>query len=107
MNELLRVASRRHSEDMGSRDYFDHVTPDGVNPFQRIEAIGFTGAQPWGENLAGGSDTAQRAVAGLMDSPGHCRNIMNAAYQVAGMGYAFDANSPFRHYWTQKFAGGD
>jgi uncharacterized protein YkwD len=32
---------------------------------------------------------------------------MNPDYRVAGMGYAYDRNSQFRHYWTQKFAGGD
>jgi serralysin len=37
----LLAAARGHSLDMATRNYFAHVTPDGVNPFKRIRAAGF------------------------------------------------------------------
>ncbi|MCB9524231.1 MAG: CAP domain-containing protein [Myxococcales bacterium] len=107
MNHTLRLAARLHSQDMATRGYFDHVTPDGRDPFDRMHDIGFMGAQPWGENLAAGSPTAQAAVDGLMNSPGHCRNIMNAEYRVVGLGYAYGEANMYGHLWTQKFAAGD
>ncbi|MBX3249072.1 MAG: CAP domain-containing protein [Myxococcales bacterium] len=106
MNETLRIAARLHSSDMGERRYFEHENPDGLDPFDRIRAIGFEGAQPWGENIAAGQRTPEEVVAGWMESPGHCRNIMNAQFRVIGLGYARVDGSPFGHYWTQKFGGG-
>jgi uncharacterized protein YkwD len=48
-------AARKHSIDMGTRNFFDHVNPDGQDPFARMKAAGWnpTGAYAWGENIAG------------------------------------------------------
>ena len=56
-----------------------------------------------GENIASGQRTAQEAVQGWLDSPGHCANIMNAAFAEMGVGYAVN---PARGtlYWTQVLA---
>jgi hypothetical protein len=40
-NRQLIQAARLHSLDMFNRHYFDHVTPEGLNPSQRIKAAGF------------------------------------------------------------------
>lgn len=106
MNEIARVAARLHSLDMGERNYFEHDNPDGLDPFQRMENAGYQGPDPWGENIQAGSSTAADAVASLMTSPGHCRNIMDPDYTVVGLGYAYDAASDYGHYWTQCFGGG-
>jgi uncharacterized protein YkwD len=37
----LIAAARGHSQDMASRGYFAHFTPEGVGPQQRIRAAGF------------------------------------------------------------------
>jgi uncharacterized protein YkwD len=37
----LIAAARGHSLDMAQRHYYNHVTPNGVGPFQRIHAAGF------------------------------------------------------------------
>jgi serralysin len=37
----LMAAARGHSLDMAAMNYFNHVTPNGVNPFKRIRAAGF------------------------------------------------------------------
>jgi uncharacterized protein YkwD len=106
MHPLIRVAARLHSRDMGENNYFDHVARDGRTFSQRMSAAGYGGPFPWGENLSGGSATAADAVAGLMSSPGHCRNIMNPDYRVIGIGY-YNVDTGFRHYWTQNFGGGE
>ncbi len=46
MDEVLRIAARLHSSDMGERGFFDHDNPDGQSPFDRIAAVGFEGASP-------------------------------------------------------------
>ncbi len=38
LNESLSKIARNHSADMGSRDFFDHVNPDGKNPTARAIA---------------------------------------------------------------------
>lgn len=51
MNASLRSAARKHSEDMLQRNYFDHDSPEGVSPFDRMQAEGFSFTTA-GENLA-------------------------------------------------------
>ncbi len=106
MDETIRRASRLHSQDMGAQNYFDHTSPDGGTFDQRMSSAGFMGPAPWGENIAAGYATAMAATEGLMNSPGHCRNIMNPQFRVIGIGYAYDPTSELGHYWTQNFAAG-
>ncbi len=106
MNEVVRVAARLHSADMGAQDYFEHDSLDGREFSDRMSDAGFRGASPWGENIAAGSPTPERVVEGWMNSPGHCRNIMNPRFRVIGIGYALTDGSTYGHYWTQNFAGG-
>lgn len=104
-NPRLRTSARRHSKDMTTRGFFDHQNPDGQSPSDRMRAAGYLGAGYSGENIAAGRDTASGTVQQWMDSPGHCSNIMNPAFQLIGVGYAYGANAKFKHYWTQNFAG--
>jgi len=106
MDEVIRVAARLHSQDMGAQDYFEHDSLDGRTFADRMRDAGFGGPSPWGENIAAGQRTAEDVVRGWMNSPGHCRNIMNASYNVIGIGYAEDDSSTFGTFWTQDFAGG-
>ncbi|MBL8678127.1 MAG: CAP domain-containing protein [Myxococcales bacterium] len=104
MNETLRGVARAHSTDMGTRNYFAHNSLDGRTPFQRMMAAGYS-SSPMGENIAAGNGTAAATVTQWMNSPGHCRNIMNPSYRALGVGYANVASSMYRHYWTQNFGG--
>lgn len=104
MNETIRVGARLHSIDMGEQNYFEHDSLDGRTFSDRMRNTGFTGSGPWGENIAAGYGTAEEATLGLMNSPGHCRNIMNPSYRVIGIGYARTEGSDFGNYWTQNFA---
>jgi uncharacterized protein YkwD len=101
MNSALRCAAREHSLDMVARDYFDHVSPDGDDPGDRIIAgAGFVG-RGWGENIAGGSATPEGTMQQWLDSPGHCENIMRASFRFLGVGYY--PGGMYRFMWTQTF----
>jgi uncharacterized protein YkwD len=81
--ELTSVA-RRHSTDMFARGYFAHDTPEGRDPFDRMREsdVRFVTA---GENLAL-APSVQVAHNGLMNSPGHRRNIMDPQFGRVGVG---------------------
>jgi uncharacterized protein YkwD len=103
MNAELRDAARAHGEDMAARGYFDHIAPDGSDPFVRIEAAGYRGGFPQGENIAAGYQDAASVVDGWMGSPGHCANIMERGYGAIGVGVVFDPASEMGAYWVQTF----
>ncbi|UQA60665.1 CAP domain-containing protein [Polyangium aurulentum] len=105
MHPALRSAARNHSLDMATRNYFDHVTPEGRTVDQRVQKVGFAGTLV-GENIASGRDTAAGAVEQWMASPGHCTNIMRPDFRHLGVGYAARQGSRFTHYWTMVFGGG-
>ena len=102
MQPQLRLAAQLHSQDMAAQSYMDHVSKDGRTFDQRIRAAGYTGSSI-AENVAAGYESPTGVVQGWMESPGHCVNIMGAAYRSIGVGYGFDADSKFGHYWTQTF----
>jgi uncharacterized protein YkwD len=106
---VLRSAAREHSQDMGARNYFEHVSQDGRSPMDRMHAAGWAG-RTGGENIYGGQKggapmTAAEVVNGWMESPGHCSNIMDPRYRTLGVGFAAAPRSHLGNYWTQDFGG--
>ncbi len=104
-DEELRCAARRHSLDMQARDYFDHLSPEGETPGDRV---GRTDYEPraLGENIAAGQMNPDQVVAGWMRSDPHCANIMNSLFEELGVGYSHDPDvptQPHRRMWTQVF----
>ncbi len=82
--EQLAEVARDHSRDMFERGYFSHYSPEGKDVGDRlIEADIFFNAA--GENLALAPDVI-RAHNGLMASPGHRRNILDASFSKIGIG---------------------
>ena len=91
----LELASQLHSEDMGTRDFYAHDTPDGLDPMARAEASGYPvmGATV-GENIHWGVEayaTPVRIVQDWMDSPGHRENILRPTFTEVGVGVGHDA----------------
>jgi uncharacterized protein YkwD len=105
LNTNLRTAARGHSQDMAANNYFSHTSLDGRTVEVRIRAAGYMGSYPLGENIAAGQSSPSSVVTGWMGSPGHCSNIMDPAFRAIGIGYAYDADSSYRHYWTMNFGG--
>ncbi|WP_319941406.1 CAP domain-containing protein [Halomonas jincaotanensis] len=104
-NCTLEAAAETHSRDMAENDYFSHTGPDGVGIQQRVGNRGYV----WrtvGENIAAGQASIAAVIEGWLESPGHCRNIMNDAFTEMGMAKAEpdDSGSTYSFYWTQVLA---
>ena len=91
LNAALDQAAQAKANDMSSRDYWSHNTPDGQTPWSFIAAAGYS-YQTAGENLAYGFDTASNTITGWMNSPEHRANILNTTYEEVGFGIASSAD---------------
>lgn len=80
----LRKVAREHAEDMMSRGYFSHFSPEGEDVANRLDRaeVDYLAA---GENLAY-APSVNLAHQGLMNSPGHRANILSADFANAGIG---------------------
>jgi uncharacterized protein YkwD len=102
-NRRLGQAALEHSRDMAAQRYFSHKARDGSEPAQRAARAGYVW-QRVGENIAFGQSSPDEAVAGWLDSPGHCANIMNPGFTEMGAAYGVAAQQhPGIVYWTQVF----
>lgn len=98
-NSQLETAALRHSQDMAAKGYFDHNSPDGRDPGDRITAAGYRWTT-YGENIARGQQTPESVMEGWMNSPGHRDNILNCAFKEIGVGVHDASGGP---WWTQAF----
>jgi hypothetical protein len=98
-NTELNYAADQYAEQMSESGVLSHTGPDGSQPWDRAEAVGYE-AQTMGENIAAGQKTPEQVVADWMNSPGHRANILNPKYTEIGVGY--DDN-----FWVQNFGSGD
>jgi uncharacterized protein YkwD len=128
---FLADIARGHSWDMVSRNFFEHVNPDGLNPRARGDTAGYPCIRVMGttiyegiaENLfqgnrysgyytnAGGAITSydwdtlenisQVTVNGWMNSPGHRQNILTPHFSYEGIGVAFSPDDKI--YITENF----
>jgi uncharacterized protein YkwD len=88
---------------MAAQRHLRHEGSDGTTVAERATRAGY-GWRLIGENIASGQPSASEAVAGWIDSPRHCANLMNPAFTEMGAGYAISrANLPGFVYWTQVF----
>ncbi len=92
----LKAAALAHSADMNAKGFFGHTGSDGSNTGQRIAIQGYI-ASTYGENIAKGSFTEKAAIDGWMNSPDHCKNIMNGSFKEIGIARSGD-------YWTMVLA---
>jgi uncharacterized protein YkwD len=96
-SRLVRSA-QKHSAEMAAKNYFDHSSPNGASPWDRMEAVGYTNGGA--ENIARGYQTAEEAVRGWMGSRGHKGNILNCQLVATGVGVQAGPGGP---WWTQDF----
>ena len=102
-SDTLGAAAHEHSRDMALDDYFSHTSLSGSSPFDRIRAAGYR-YRAAGENIAAGRRLADPAdvVRAWLNSPGHCKVIMNGRYEELGVGRVEGAGK-YSVYWTQNF----
>jgi uncharacterized protein YkwD len=102
-NATLETAARRHAQDMARRNFFAHTNPDGAEPWDRATRAGYR----WSvvaENIAAGHADMQAALEGLIKSPGHCRNLMNARVTEMAMAGLHTTGSDYPTYWSMSLA---
>jgi uncharacterized protein YkwD len=102
LSTKLNQAAQNHATDMVQRQYFDHTSPDGSKPRDRAKAVGYIGSYV-GENIAAGQQSASSVVASWMESKGHRANILNKNFKEIGLGYIYNRNDDYGHYWVQVF----
>lgn len=107
-DEALASVAANHSRDMLDRDYFDHVSPDGVGLGDRYERWGIDCYG--GENIYLGPNAdrfvdegalADEIVRSLMDSKGHREAILDPDYERQGIGVVVGPEGAV--YATQDF----
>lgn len=109
----LVAVARNKARDMATRRYFGHVTPDSVGPNHLVRAAGFPLPLWWGtsrtennvESLSAGFQSASAAWNALIESPGHRSHLLadDSFYRdqtAYGIGYYYDQNSPYWHYFV-------
>lgn len=92
-------SSRKHSEDMMIKNYFDHTNKENKSPFDRMEVEGIDYKNA-GENIAAGQSSAIYAHHAWMNSLGHRKNILGD-YKYIGVGVIFGGY--YNIYYTQNF----
>lgn len=102
---VVYVAQLR-SDDMASRSYFSHESPEGETAFSLMDANGVP--YGWaGENLARNNypnnETVGVAIRDLMASQGHRDNILNPNFTQLGVAAVDDGTGMW--YFTMVFIG--
>jgi uncharacterized protein YkwD len=102
-NLKLETSARNHSSDMRDKNYFAHISPNGMTLQKRLEKVGYV----WrliGENIAAGQPTLERAVEGWIGSAGHCAVLMNAEFTQMGLARVDGSGeNTYKVYWTLDF----
>jgi len=112
-DSTLAQVARAKAEDMAARCYFGHVDPDGIGPNYKTRAAGYD-LPTWYstsiegnniESIAAGYATPEAAWNAWLNSAGHRTHVLAESSFWAdqtnyGIGYYYDANSPYRHYWV-------
>ncbi len=97
--ELFRPAAIRAKE---ITKVFSHTRPNGLPFNSTFYGIDYNTV---GENIAAGQTTCEMVMQQWMDSPGHRANILNKKYKYLGIGYIYDKNTKYKHFWVQHFKG--
>lgn len=95
-DELMMAAAVRSQE---VSKVFSHTRPDGTQFASIVSKHG----RMMGENIGGGYQTPEEAVDGWMHSEGHRKNILHPDFTELGVGYTYEENSQYKHYWVQIF----
>lgn len=101
----LNVASHKHSADMGERDYVNHLSPEGTEPWDRMADEGYDYNTRKAENIAAGYPSAQDVFDAWQDSADHNRTMLDSELDVIGIGRVEASESSYGVYWTTNFGG--
>jgi Uncharacterized protein with SCP/PR1 domains len=86
-NEKLTQAAQAKANDMATRSYFAHSSPEGRTPWYWIDQAGYK-YEYAGENLAVNFEESEEVVKAWLKSPGHRFNLLGRNYTDIGVGVA-------------------
>lgn len=98
----LAESAQRYAAELAARDRIDHLGAAGDTLRGRLRAAGYV-MRVSAENLAGGPDTLDEALAQWLASPAHCENLMLADFQEFGLACA-SGPGRFQRYWVLHLA---
>lgn len=113
LDPIIEAVARARAADMAARNYFSHVTPDGVAANYLLRRAGYELPAWWGtdptanyvESIAAGYSNPADAWTAWMNSPEHKVHILGqnsffASETHYGVGYCYDPNSTYKYYWV-------
>lgn len=103
LDPRLTTAAQAHADDMLARSYYNHVSPEGSTPRQRVHAAGFV-ADVVAENIAAGQTSPEDALGGWLHSTDHRRNLLDPRLTHIGIGMALGSyEHRYKILWVQSF----
>lgn len=107
---VLSQAAQDHAQDMLTRQYFDHISPEGKSPRDRFLAVGGSPYIGVGENIVKSSVTglgltykqAEKFQRGWMYSNGHRANLLTP--NISKFGYGIVTRPDGQIYAVQMFS---
>lgn len=87
VNSLLLSAAQQKAQHMLDKDYFAHISPDGVTPWFWMAKVGYQ-YEVAGENLAIDFTEAEDVATAWLASPSHRDNMLMAGYAETGVAVA-------------------
>lgn len=87
VSPLLMEAAQEKANDMVTKGYFAHTSPQGLTPWYWFENVGYQFDYA-GENLAVNFADSQDVTNAWMNSPEHRANILDTNYTQIGMATA-------------------
>lgn len=86
-NPILVHAAELKAQDMATKGYFAHTSPEGLTPWHWLDQVGYK-YQYAGENLAINFSDSKDVTQAWMASPTHRANIVKDKYTEVGTGIA-------------------
>ncbi len=99
---LLAESSRRYALELAARDRLDHIGANGATLRTRLHEVGYV-MRVSGENLAGGPESFDEALAHWLASPTHCENLMAADFEEFGLA-CVTGPGRLQRYWVLQMA---
>lgn len=87
VNPLLTEAAQAKANDMASKGYFAHISPQGLDSWYWFKLVGYK-FEYAGENLAVDFSDSNDVNNAWLNSPTHRENIMNGHYTEIGIATA-------------------
>lgn len=102
-NEKLMASAMAKAQDMKDKNYFEHVSPEGLQPWFFAEEVDYQ-YKTFGENLAEGFFSAETVHDGWMNSEGHRANILSKDFEEIGIAILdFEQNGLKSYLVVQHF----